>query len=122
MSDKPIDLVRRRKLLTRMAQLEKGMRELRKELATPEQLQKLAHGEVQSIEKHFARMRKSFELATPWLLEMMTLQGAILKLSGHDPHPSDALAMVAKCTDFCTDSFKAAVTARIAKLEEELIA
>lgn len=121
MSDKPIDLQRRRKLLQRMTRLEEGMRELRREFSTPEQLQKLALAEIDSMQRHFKFMSDAFELSKVWLLELVVLWGVYLKLSGHDPDPSDALAMATKDSSYAKDAFKAAVLARCAKLEDELI-
>jgi hypothetical protein len=120
-ADKPIDLQKRRSLLTRMAKLERSMTELRREFATPEQLTKLALAEVQSIEKNFGFIAQQFKAAEPWLLEMMVLQAAIQKLAGKECDPAEALTLVTRNIDFFRDSFKNLVTARIAKLEDECI-
>ena len=118
---KPINLEKRRKLLGRMATLERHMRELRKEFATPEQLQTLVLGEIQKYERGFGSLADQFKRTELWLHKMLVLWGVYAKLQGYDPDPSDALAMFTKNTEFAKDSYKAAVLKQLAELEEELI-
>lgn len=120
MSDKPIDLEKRRSLMKRFAAIEKEFRSLKGAIVSPEQLATLALGEAAKNEKHFKACVDAFAFATPWLLEQMALYGAWLQLTGHKPEPSAALAMVTKSTAFADNVFAAAVQARIAQLEDEL--
>lgn len=119
--DKPIDLDKRRKLLGRMATLERQMRELRREFATPEQLSKLVLGELEQNVRACKTLAESFHRSELWVLDMLVLWGVYLKLQGKEPDPSDALAMFTKNSAYAKDSFKAAVLARLAQLEDELI-
>lgn len=121
MSDKPIDLARRRKLLVRMSALEKQMKELRKEFSTPEQLQKFVLGEIDSLDRGFKRLADSFRISQAWLQEIVILWGVYLKLKGHKPDAAAALACATKDTTYAEDAFEAAVLKRLAELEDELV-
>lgn len=121
MSDKPIDLDRRRDVLKRMTALEREVKELRKQLVGPEQLAQLAYAEMKDLERGFKPLSESFKRSQEWLLDMLLLQGVALKLAGHDADPADCLAVFTRSSDFAKDSFKTAVLARIATLEDGLV-
>jgi hypothetical protein len=118
---RPIDLDRRRDVLRRMASLEREVKELRKQVAGPEQVAQLALAELQSNERGFKQLAEALRRTLPWLHDQLVLQGVILKLGGTEADPADALAVYARDGGFAKDSFKAAVLARLAEFEDELI-
>lgn len=120
MSDKPVDFAKHRALAKKMQALESQMRALRKEFATPEAVSAAAVRDLAWIYRIEAQ-RTVFNANLPWLLEAMTLQAVILKMSGSAFDVGDCLAMVSSDTKFLTKCFTAEVDARILKMQEELI-